>query len=170
MKSCLKPNPPIHPLTFHEALKHLVRVDPKEVCGPPDLSPENVENEQGPQNATSKSDPTEVRVAVPITRAVVDIPDSILQEYRRSSEQTHRDNKGNTRIAGWAVKVAAIYTSIAAIQSCLSCQANRLTRDQFQAVQRPYVSIGSRRARSVTWSHLKVECLVSESSSLIADQ
>jgi hypothetical protein len=61
------------------------------------------------------SDPQTDRLSS-VTRPIIQIPDSVLEEYRANQEQQHTDNKKTRNIAIWAVLGAWLYAGIAAVQ------------------------------------------------------
>lgn len=71
-----------------------------------------------------------------VASTLIQIPDSILQEYRANQKQQERDNKLNRRIALWAVLGAWIYAGIAfwQVQEMRSSSAN---------AERPWAGIGN---------------------------
>jgi hypothetical protein len=69
------------------------------------------EHEQDSTDEITKS-------ATPVTRAVIEIPDTILQEYRTYQKQQERENKITRRIAVATVLSAWVYAGIATFQWC----------------------------------------------------
>jgi hypothetical protein len=62
----------------------------------------------------------------PVARSTIEIPDSILQEYRANQQQQRTDNKRNRWIAIAAVAGAWIYAGIAAFQAYQMIETERL--------------------------------------------
>ncbi len=56
--------------------------------------------------------------APPIARTIIEIPESILQEYRRDQKKQHRDNRKNRTIAWLAVVGAWFYATVTTFQYC----------------------------------------------------
>lgn len=96
----------------------------------------------------------------PIARAIIEVRDSILQEYRANQQTQHRENQANRRIATAAVVGAWIYAAIAAFQWFAMLAANKQSatgvgaavraadtaqlavqdaRNNFRRDQRPYI-------------------------------
>lgn len=95
------------------------------------------ENEGQPSNQKTNG-------AAPVTRTIIDVPDSVIQEYYRNQKEQRRDNRKNRTIAWLAVAGAWIYAAIAAFQWCAMRTANTQNAGNFVASQRPYVSIGTK--------------------------
>ena len=81
-----------------------------------------------------KKDYPEARHVAPITRAVVQIPDSVLQEYRTTQNQQEADNRKTRHISLAAVGIAAIVAGIGIWQAIL-------TRTQLNLSERPWASL-----------------------------
>jgi hypothetical protein len=89
-----------------------------------------------------------VNSSPPVIRTVIDIPEAILEEYKRNQHQQHGDNEGNRTVAKVAVGVAAIYAAIAALQWCemykanqIAGRANKMTQENVANADRPWVGV-----------------------------
>lgn len=119
------------------------------------LSRENVENEiQKTSSERYKPNP-EARDTAPITRTIVNIPQSILDEYRRNQNQENASERANRTIATWAVAGAFLLAVIRIWQACLSRQANRDSQNGLELSERPWVgpSTTATVARPLTHDH-----------------
>src|SRR6266849_2671954 len=79
------------------------------------------ESERNPANPEPNRIP-------PITRTIVEISDSTLEEYRTNQKQQYRENKINRGIAIAAVLGAWLYAAIAAFQWAAMLNSNNLTK------------------------------------------
>lgn len=88
----------------------------------------NAENEgEPPSNETERTQQS--------LRTIVDIPESILKEYRAYQKQTHRENRTAQYLALAAVLGAWIYAGIAALQWCQMRQATVATQRAAEAAK-----------------------------------
>jgi hypothetical protein len=76
-----------------------------------------------------------------VTGTLIQIPDSILQEYRANQKQQEHDNKLNRWIALLAVLGAWIYAGIAAFQYSAMNETLKETAREFNISHRPWVSL-----------------------------
>ncbi len=106
--------------------------------------------------------------SAPVVRAIIEIPDAIIQEYRRNNQEQERENSKNRTIAKWALAGAWIYAAIAVFQWCATRQANALTRKLVQGTVAPLV-ICSVDAQRVVPRELTVEVVCPNSGLTIAD-
>jgi hypothetical protein len=77
----------------------------------------------------------------PITRAIEDVRDTIIQAYDRNQQEQNAENRKNRTIAKWAVAGAWIYAGIAAFQFCEMRAANDLIQKQLEATDRPWIKV-----------------------------
>jgi hypothetical protein len=75
----------------------------------------------------------------PIARTIIEIPDSVVQEYRTNQKENQRENKINRRIAIAAVVGAWIYAAIAVFQWCEMRAANRETTQTLHVNERAFL-------------------------------
>jgi hypothetical protein len=109
---------------------------------------ENPEKKNRQPGDEGKPSADEASGATPVTRAIIEIPDSIIQEYRTNQQQQKRDNKINRWIAISAVAGAWIYAAIAVFQLIAMRHANQLietaqglTQETIANADRPWVGI-----------------------------
>jgi hypothetical protein len=120
----------LHPLTFHEALKAIVSVDPAKVgLGP---KRENRNNDHESQSSGNLRDP-ETRRTAPITRAIVDIPDSVLNQLRGYQREQERDSHISRTIGVWAVGAALSLAAISYWQGCSTQKAANAAKESADA-------------------------------------
>ncbi len=113
-----------------------------------------------------KGNPTDDKTArpSPVARSVIEIPQSVLDEYRTNQKKQKRDNKKNPHIARAAVWGAFIYAAIAVfqwlemnktvtqtqelvksanIQVEKMIESNRTNREALTSVQRAFITAGN---------------------------
>ncbi len=106
------------------------------------LSRENVENEnQKPGEERQEANP-EARNAPPIARTIIDVPQPILDEYRRNQKERSASERANRCAAAWAVAGAFLLAAVGIWQACLTRIANKQSADNFVATQRAAVYLG----------------------------
>jgi hypothetical protein len=86
----------------------------------------------------------------PVIRTIIEIPDSIIQEYRRNNEEQKSENRKNHTIAIWAVAGAWIYATIALFQWCEmrktvreQITANGIATENLRTTERAYIVMKS---------------------------
>jgi hypothetical protein len=77
--------------------------------------------------------------AAPVTRTLIDIRDSIIEELHSNQKQEHADHKSNRTIAIIAVVVAAGYALVTLLLWCEAREANDLSRQNAIASERPWL-------------------------------
>jgi hypothetical protein len=88
------------------------------------LNAENLANKDCEAASNQSRRDTEARNAAPVTRTIIEIPDSVLQEYRRVQEAQDTDNRITRYISLTAVIIAGGVAGIGIWQGCLTRQAN----------------------------------------------
>jgi len=91
------------------------------------LSRENLASEDNETNRNQSSRYTEARHAAVITRTIIEIPDPVLQEYRRAQEAQKTDNRKTRYISLVAVIIAGGLAGIGIWQGCLTRRANQFS-------------------------------------------
>jgi hypothetical protein len=105
------------------------------------LSGENQEKENYETSRERQKTDPEARRAAPVTWAIVDIADPILEEYRRNQKEESAKERKNRTIAIWAVIGAWLVAVIGVVQSCLTNIANHTSQQQLNLSQRPWISL-----------------------------
>src|ERR1700722_14533109 len=77
----------------------------------------------------------EARIALPITRTIIDIPESVLDEQRRYQKENSADQRSERRITRTAVCAAFILAAIGLYQSYLTKQANKFSIEALKLAQ-----------------------------------
>lgn len=98
------------------------------------LSGQNRANKNGKSTHKQKESNPEARHTAPVTRTIVQIPDSVLQEYRTTQNQQEAENRKTRHISLGAVCTAAAIALIGIWQASL-------TRTQLNLSERPWVSL-----------------------------
>src|SRR5579862_5002518 len=106
------------------------------------LSRENAKDEHQEPSTERQESNQERDEAAPVVRAVVDIGDAFLDEYRRSNEEQNATESKNQTIAWAAVIAAFALAAIGIWQACLTRQANQTTLDVFHTSERARIAIG----------------------------
>jgi hypothetical protein len=104
------------------------------------LSRENVKEENQTTSTEWKESQPQADETAPVIRAVVDVGNTFLNEYRRNNkEQTAAESKNQT-IATWAVCAGLALAAIGLIQAVLTRQSNQVALDTLHITERPYMS------------------------------
>jgi len=91
------------------------------------LSGENLANEDGEPNRNQSNRNSEARHTAPVTRTTVEIPDPVLQEYRRAQEAQETDDRKTRYVSLLAVIIAGGIAGIGIWQGCLTRRANSIS-------------------------------------------
>lgn len=104
--------------------------------------------QQHPQTSgEGKPTPDQASGAAPVARPFVQIPDSIMEEYRTGQKQQHRDNRISRWITGAAVAGAWIYAAIALFQWCTMQSQTSIFQSELSETQKEFRA--SARARMI---------------------
>lgn len=64
--------------------------------------------------------------STPVIRTIIEIPQSVMDEYRRAQQAENREHSKNRTVAWWAVFGAFTYALIAGYQSCLMRETEQI--------------------------------------------
>jgi hypothetical protein len=104
------------------------------------LDPHYLEEQKLAENERGQSNP-EARRAAPITHTIVDVNDSVLQEYRQDQKEQAANERANRRTAKWALGVAAGIALIGMWQARLTREANFTGQTSLQLSERAWVGV-----------------------------
>jgi hypothetical protein len=94
-------------------------------------------------SAGNEREPTNHETERPeqILRPIVDIPETVLEEYRANQKAQHRENRSARNIALAAVIGGWVYAGIAALQYCAMLATNRTAQTTLRVTERAYVNV-----------------------------